>query len=108
MTGGGLVENPPRVYGEDLSLTIDCASWTLPPIFSWLSHQGGVIPGEMARTFNCGIGMLIFTPEEHAETCLSALREGPEPGAWITGRLNARGDGPAVVFTGQESWSTAS
>ena len=62
----------------------------------------------MARTFNCGIGMLIFTPEEHAETCLSALREGPEPGAWIAGRLNARGDGPAVVFTGQESWSTAS
>ena len=108
VTGGGLVENPPRVYGEDLSLTIDCASWTLPPIFSWLSHQGGVIPGEMARTFNCGIGMLIFTPEEHAETCLSALREGPEPGAWIAGRLNARGDGPAVVFTGQESWSTAS
>ena len=107
VTGGGLVENPPRVFGEDLSLAIDCASWTLPPIFSWLSRQGGIDAGEIARTFNCGIGLLIFTSEESAGSCLSALREGPEPNAWIVGRLSARDDGPAVVFSGQESWSTA-
>jgi len=108
VTGGGLVENPPRVFGEDLSLAIDCTSWTLPPIFSWLSRKGGIEAGEMARTFNCGIGLLIFTSEDSAGSCLSALRDGPEPDAWIAGRLSARGDGPAVVFSGQESWSTAS
>ena len=108
VTGGGLVENPPRVFGEDLSLAIDCTSWTLPPIFSWLSRKGGIEAGEMARTFNCGIGLLILTSEDSAGSCLSALRDGPEPDAWIAGRLSARGDGPAVVFSGQESWSTAS
>ena len=108
VTGGGLVENPPRVFGEDLSLAIDCTSWTLPSIFSWLSRKGGIEAGEMARTFNCGIGLLIFTSEDSAGSCLSALRDGPEPDAWIAGRLSARGDGPAVVFSGQESWSTAS
>ena len=108
VTGGGLVENPPRVFGEDLSLAIDCTSWKLPSIFSWLSRKGGIEAGEMARTFNCGIGLLIFTSEDSAGSCLSALRDGPEPDAWIAGRLSARGGGPAVVFSGQESWSTAS
>ena len=108
VTGGGLVQNPPRVFGEDLSLTIDCTSWTLPPIFSWLSRHGGIKVDEMARTFNCGIGLLIFTSEDGASACLSALREGPEPDAWIAGRLSARDDGSSVVFSGQESWSTAS
>jgi len=104
VTGGGLVENPPRVYGDGLALQIDCKSWVLPPIFRWLAKAGGVVPGELARTFNCGIGMLIFVKADHAEDCLAALREGPEPAAWVAGHLTLRGDGPAVSFTGQESW----
>ena len=48
------------------------------------------------------------TSEFDQQAHLSALRDGPEPDAWIAGRLSARGDGPAVVFSGRESWSTAS
>ncbi|MGC6454080.1 MAG: phosphoribosylformylglycinamidine cyclo-ligase [Candidatus Puniceispirillaceae bacterium] len=107
VTGGGLVENPPRIYGEELSLQIDCASWDLPPIFRWLAAAGGVAPAEMARTFNCGIGMLMFVSPDKAAGCLAALREGPEPGAWIAGHLHPRGDGPAVSFKGQKQWPNA-
>ncbi|MEL0303020.1 MAG: phosphoribosylformylglycinamidine cyclo-ligase [Rhodobiaceae bacterium] len=107
VTGGGLVENPPRIYGDDLALRLDCASWRLPPIFDWLGRAGGVRPAELARTFNCGIGMLIFVAEEDAETCLTALRESREP-AWVAGGLVARGDGPAVDFLSLDSWPTTS
>jgi len=107
VTGGGLVENPPRIYGDDLALRLDCASWRLPPIFDWLGRAGGVRPVELARTFNCGIGMLIFVAEEDAETCLTALRESGEP-AWVAGGLVARGDGPAVDFLSLDSWPTTS
>ena len=108
VTGGGLVENPPRVYRDDLALALDCASWELPPIFQWLAQQGGVPADELARTFNCGIGMLLFVAADKADSCLAALRDGPEPDAWIAGRLGPRGDGPAVSFAGQDSWPTDS
>ncbi|MEK9855982.1 MAG: AIR synthase-related protein, partial [Rhodobiaceae bacterium] len=72
-----------------------------------LGRAGGVRPVELARTFNCGIGMLIFVAEEDAETCLTALRESGEP-AWVAGGLVARGDGPAVDFLSLDSWPTTS
>jgi len=105
VTGGGLVENPPRIYGDDLALHIDCKSWDLPPVFRWLASGGGVTASEMARTFNCGIGMLIFVSADTADACLAALRDGPEPDAWVVGQLGARGDGPAVTFSDQSHWS---
>ena len=108
VTGGGLVENPPRVYADGLALTIDCTSWDLPPLFAWLAQAGGVPAAELARTFNCGIGMLLFVGADEADACLAALRDGPEPGAWIAGRLGARDGGPAVSFIGQDSWPTPS
>jgi len=105
VTGGGLVENPPRIYGDDLALRLDCASWHLPPIFDWLGRAGGVRSAELARTFNCGIGMLVFVPAEDAETCLTALRDSGEA-AWIAGGLVARDEGPAVEFLSLDSWPT--
>jgi len=104
VTGGGLVENPPRIYNDDLALQIDCSSWELPPIFRWLATAGNVASGEMARTFNCGIGMLIFVSADRSDACLTALRDGPEPGAWVAGRLAERADGAPVSFTGQDQW----
>lgn len=105
VTGGGLVENPPRIYGDGLALDIDCESWDLPPVFRWLASAGGVTANEMARTFNCGIGLLIFVAPDTADSTLAALKEGPEPGAWIAGQLATRGDGAAVTFTNQDHWS---
>ncbi|MGB1871298.1 MAG: phosphoribosylformylglycinamidine cyclo-ligase [Candidatus Puniceispirillaceae bacterium] len=108
VTGGGLVENPPRIYGDDLALRLDCGSWRLPPLFDWLARAGGVQPPELARTFNCGIGMLIFVSASDAETCLAALRDHGEPAAWIAGELGARDDGPAVEFVSMDSWPATS
>ncbi|MEC7211909.1 MAG: phosphoribosylformylglycinamidine cyclo-ligase [Pseudomonadota bacterium] len=106
VTGGGLVENPPRVYGDEIALELDCSSWSLPPLFEWLAKAGNIAPLDLARTFNCGIGMLVFVAADKADSCLAALRDGPEPDAWIAGRLGPRGDGPAVSFAGQDSWPT--
>ncbi|MDK9719765.1 MAG: phosphoribosylformylglycinamidine cyclo-ligase [Rhodospirillales bacterium] len=72
ITGGGLFENVPRVLPKGLVAEIDAASWTLPPVFAWLKKAGGVAAGEMARTFNCGIGMMAICKPEDAES-LSAL-----------------------------------
>lgn len=99
------MENPPRIYGDGLALDIDCESWDLPPVFRWLASAGGVTANEMARTFNCGIGLLIFVAPDTADSTLAALKEGPEPGAWIAGQLATRGDGAAVTFTNQDHWS---
>ena len=108
VTGGGLVENPPRIYGDDLALRLDCGSWQLPALFAWLARTGGVRATELARTFNCGIGMLIFVSASEAETCLAGLRQSGEPAAWIAGELVARGDGPAVDFISMDSWPAGS
>ena len=109
VTGGGLVENPPRVYGDEIALELDCSSWSLPPLFEWLAKAGNIAPLELARTFNCGIGMLLFVDEVHAEECLAALRQGPEPDAWIAGRLVEREQGAASVsFSGLDAWPSPS
>ncbi|KAI9922898.1 hypothetical protein PsorP6_000162 [Peronosclerospora sorghi] len=66
ITGGGLVENIPRVLSEDLAVDIDCSSWSLPPVFKWLQKMGTLSNAELARTFNCGIGMVLLLSEDNA------------------------------------------
>ncbi len=67
ITGGGLVENVPRVLPDNLQADIDGASWKLPPVFHWLMKTGGVPLDDMVRTFNCGIGMAaVVAPEAEA------------------------------------------
>ncbi len=64
ITGGGLPGNVTRVLPENTRAVIEAASWPLPPVFRWLARTGGVVPEEMLRVFNCGIGMiLVVTPE---------------------------------------------
>jgi phosphoribosylformylglycinamidine cyclo-ligase len=64
ITGGGLIDNPPRMIPGDakLKLQIDVGSWTVPPVFELLARGGGVAPDEMLRTFNMGLGMLVCVP----------------------------------------------
>ena len=104
VTGGGLIENPPRVYDDDLALHIDCAAQPLPPIFSWLRDQGAIEIQELARTFNCGIGLLIFVDSKNSDDVLIALQNGPEPNAWIAGKLTTRDTDSAVVLDQIDSW----
>ena len=78
ITGGGLVENVPRVLPETLVAEIDATAWPYPSIFRMLAEAGGVTPVEMARTFNCGIGMVAIVAPEDAAEIEGHLREGGE------------------------------
>ena len=75
ITGGGLLENIPRVLPDNVDAIIDAKSWTRPLIFDWLQEQGNVIDEEMYRTFNNGIGMVIVVAKEDAVETLSVLAD---------------------------------
>jgi phosphoribosylformylglycinamidine cyclo-ligase len=73
ITGGGLLENVPRVLPNGCKATIHRQSWQLPGIFSLIQEQGGIEENEMFRTFNCGIGMVLIVPENEVEDVLIRL-----------------------------------
>ena len=93
ITGGGLVENIPRVLPKTLAAELDAASWTLPPVFRWLAETAGLDHSEMARTFNCGIGMVAVVSADAAERVAQCLSDAGETVSRI-GIIVARGDGP--------------
>jgi phosphoribosylformylglycinamidine cyclo-ligase len=86
ITGGGLVENPPRAITEGLVARFDWNAWTPPPVFAWLAETGGVAEPEMRRTFNCGLGFLLIVSPRHAEAVLTALLNAGET-AFVAGEL---------------------
>ena len=96
ITGGGLAENLPRALPPGLGARIDLASWPLPPVFAWLAGAGGVARAEMARTFNCGVGMAAVTRPEAADAVLSALAAAGET-AFRIGEVT---DSPGVALHG--------
>jgi phosphoribosylaminoimidazole synthetase len=88
ITGGGLIENPPRCIAAGLEPAFDWDSWELPPVFQWLQQVGGVADHEMRRTFNCGVGFVVITSPENAGPVLAALLNVGET-AFICGELRA-------------------
>ena len=88
ITGGGLIENPPRAVAEGLVARFDWDAWALPPVFAWLQEVGGVSDQELRRTFNCGIGlMLIVDPRDLAEVLEGLVRADED--AFVIGELAA-------------------
>jgi phosphoribosylformylglycinamidine cyclo-ligase len=77
ITGGGLIDNPPRMIPGDakLKLQIDVGSWTVPPVFELLARGGGVAPDEMLRTFNMGLGMLVCVPAARVREARTLLEQ---------------------------------
>ncbi|MGA8943277.1 MAG: phosphoribosylformylglycinamidine cyclo-ligase [Thermoactinomyces sp.] len=75
ITGGGLVENVPRILPERLCAVIDRSSWEVPPIFSMIQREGAIDLEDMFRTFNMGIGMVLIVPKDEAEAVIQASRE---------------------------------
>ncbi|MFM7632577.1 MAG: phosphoribosylformylglycinamidine cyclo-ligase [Oxalobacteraceae bacterium] len=73
ITGGGLVENIPRVLPPNLTAVLHRDAWTLPPLFQWLQQQGGVADAEMHRVFNCGMGMAVIVAAELADRAQAEL-----------------------------------
>jgi len=90
ITGGGLLENVPRVLPADTCAVIRRAAWPRPPIFDWLQGQGGVADAEMHRVFNCGIGMVIVVDAADAARTIAAFEAQGERCHRI-GAIEARG-----------------
>ena len=89
ITGGGLVENLPRVMPETLKAEISRSAWRLPPLFAWLQREGRVADEEMLRVFNCGVGMALVVAEESADAAQRALTASGET-VFRIGRIEPR------------------
>ena len=75
ITGGGLVENIPRVLPSNLTAVLHRDAWQMPPLFTWLQQQGGVEDAEMHRVFNCGIGMTVIVARDKADEAETMLKQ---------------------------------
>lgn len=97
ITGGGLVENIPRVLPSHFTVELDRAAWPETELFRWLQEQGQVPFDEMNRVFNCGIGMVVVVPAVVAEEALSVLKAAGES-AYRIGFVRDRADGEAQTI----------
>ena len=96
ITGGGLLENIPRVLPENTQAVLDEQSCQLPPVFEWLQQNGNIEMNEMYRTFNCGIGMAVIVAQEDADNTIKAFNAAGEK-AWRMGEI-AQSSGEADVI----------
>jgi len=94
ITGGGLLENIPRVLQGHLTAELRRDGWQMPPLFGWLQRHGGVADTEMHRVFNCGIGMAVIVAAEHAEAAMAQLQAAGEM-VYRIGAIRARREGEA-------------
>ena len=102
VTGGGLIENPPRVLPESLGVTLDLGALPERPVFAWLQGLGRIERMEMLRTFNCGCGMVLVVAPDHVDAVCAALRDhGEEP--FVFGAVGERGE-DSVTFEGRLPW----
>jgi phosphoribosylformylglycinamidine cyclo-ligase len=99
ITGGGFIENIPRILPGEIAARIDLEAVAVSPVFGWLAGLGRIAEREMLRTFNCGIGMVAVVPEGEADSIAARLAESGERVTRI-GRLETR-LGDAVVFDGR-------
>ncbi|GAA0581703.1 phosphoribosylformylglycinamidine cyclo-ligase [Caenispirillum bisanense] len=99
ITGGGFWENIPRVLPDTVAAELDADALALPPVFKWLAQEGNVGAHEMARTFNCGVGMVVVVPADRADAALAVFKEHGED-ARVIGRMVERGDGEPVRIPG--------
>ncbi len=106
ITGGGLLENIPRVLPDGLHASVDAGAWEQPRLMAFLQAQGNIEPEEMARTFNCGIGMVLAVSENEASTVTAALEASGET-VYRIGNIEAGTKG-CTVFAKSDSWSAMS
>lgn len=109
ITGGGFIENIPRILPQGLAAHVDSTRWTLPPVFEWLQSVGHLSTEEMATSFNCGVGMVAVIDADNEKTMLNELKQAGED-AWSIGHIEHGPEGCIVTGKsgtwGQESnWS---
>jgi len=108
ITGGGLLENVPRVLPQGAHAVIDAGAWEQPGLMAFLQRQGNIAPGEMARTFNCGIGMVLAVAPELASEVAAELEEAGEEvtriGEVAAGNRGCTVRGAAGSWGSTEAW----
>ena len=105
ITGGGFSENIPRVLPHGTAARIDVSVWPLPDVFAWLAKAGGVTPEEMARTFNCGIGMVAVVAAEKADELTQVFEQGGEKVFRLGEIIEADGQTPHTILENvEETW----
>ena len=108
ITGGGLLENIPRVLPKGLHAHVNADAWEQPRLMAFLQAQGHIEPGEMARTFNCGIGMVLAVAADDAEALAADLAKAGETvftiGAIREGERGCTVTGSADVWSARETW----
>lgn len=92
ITGGGLIDNPPRILPAGTAVRLHWGSWTVPPIFQLIQQTGQIDDGEMTRVFNMGLGMLLIVPADQADQALRLLGDQ----AWAVGEIIAHDEEPHV------------
>lgn len=111
ITGGGLLENVPRVLPDDCRAVIEADAWEQSRLMAFLQAQGAIEPGEMARTFNCGVGMVVVVDASEAETVAAELTQAGET-VFRIGRVEAGSRGCEVrgrveTWSAREDWVAA-
>lgn len=108
ITGGGLLENIPRVLPQGAHALVDADAWEQPRLMAFLQAQGNIEPEEMARTFNCGIGMVLAVQPDHADEVTARLREVGETvhriGEVTEGARGCTVRGTAGSWSGRDAW----
>ena len=109
ITGGGLLENIPRVLPEGAHAEVDADGWPQPALMAFLQGQGNIEPEEMARTFNCGVGMVIAVEPANAEMVRTRLEQAGETvlpvGRIVAGEKGCTVNGSAGTWSGKADWS---
>jgi phosphoribosylformylglycinamidine cyclo-ligase len=103
ITGGGLLENIPRVLPDHLHAFVDADAWEQPRLMAFLQAQGHIEPEEMARTFNCGVGMVIAVAEQDVASVTADLETAGET-VYRIGHIAAGAKG-CTVSGSTETWS---
>ena len=108
ITGGGLLENIPRVLPDGAHARIDATAWEQPRLMAFLQAQGAIEPEEMARTFNCGIGMVAIVAADQADSIAGSLRAAGESvhriGAIEAGERGCTVTGDAGTWSARAAW----
>jgi phosphoribosylformylglycinamidine cyclo-ligase len=100
ITGGGFLDNIPRVLPDDVAVKLDLGAIHVLPVFSWLARAGGVAEREMLRTFNCGIGMVVIAEPSKADALIAGFTSMGEPCVRLGETVSRQGDGQQVLTSG--------
>lgn len=104
ITGGGLLENVPRVLPEDVAAVIDVASWELPPVFKWLKEAGNLKSSDLASTLNTGIGMVVICDANAKGAIIESFESNGETVFEIGQIIKRNGSDPLILENLDESW----